>query len=893
MSNDPSVRRLLPQSSQMTNFSFAPQPYHQPRETQKNYVFVDEHNRHKRLKVMRACEGCRRRKIKCDAATTNTWPCSACIRLKLHCVRPNGYDGAAEPQVFEPTRPEYESVGVHDFRPPLNMPPPHMLAGTPDAASMYAPKAASYSGPSGLYQPMQYADHSPVATGMHYTTIPPPVGVVDNSFAASQSQPQGQPSLFPNAHVQQGNRPDSPPETYTSETYGPQDLSEILGTLKLNDAGTAPYLNNKLRIRTQGEEEPLLPEDDEYKTSLPPLISGPGHKVRIPPELMLDEETSLHYFDAFFTHVHPYIPVLDRTTFYRQWQTDRESISPLVLEAMFALAGRIMDEPGEGQQWLALATRHADSFLDIPRLSTLQALLLMLKAREAAPRRGYFYRSWMSIVQCVQMGKELGLDDHYEDHKAGRSCNSSPADCGLKTRIWQTIFVCETMIGSAQDYQVTRNFTYMVRLVRNIARMNRVYSRIHKHKDWTGDPELASLNPEVTAWMTDLPNDLAVNYPPDGSPPWLPSAFLGNMHSYYYLSVILLHRPQLQQFNPSSMDGQWKHHMLLCYNAAKNLCRLQEAILQSYGLNGLQCMQRGLHFTLYCILSCIVLHLVALTSPDPDLNTDAREYMTRHMRLLEKCTHTWTMPEMKKQIESIREAFSADTRKPFVLRTTFPYGSPQSTTRLSPAQTSPGDYARRGPMRASVDHRQQQTIDTQGAVQHSQVSYPGQHPITPPISAGPVDLKSDSPAAQSLAMMATSAAAQSSATQAPSLQPSMSMTTDGSTGWNPTRIFDQWNSSFGTPSAQSTPVTGAPPSSSSLSLPNSGAAEVPTIQDIQHVHATVPSVAAAAATQQISPHSQYSAPPIQTFITPTMWQESVASVYEGGLKRSWDYDARR
>jgi hypothetical protein len=27
------------------------------------------------------------------------------------------------------------------------------------------------------------------------------------------------------------------------------------------------------------------------------------------------------------------------------------------------------------------------------------------------------------------------------------------------------------------------------------------------------------------------------------------------------------------------------------------------------------------------------------------------------------------------------------------------------------------------------------------------------------------------------------------------------------------------------------------------------------------------------------------------FITPAMWQESVASVYEsGGMKRSWDYD---
>lgn len=41
---------------------------------------------------MRACEGCRRRKIKCDAATTNTWPCSACTRLRLQCVPPTTID---------------------------------------------------------------------------------------------------------------------------------------------------------------------------------------------------------------------------------------------------------------------------------------------------------------------------------------------------------------------------------------------------------------------------------------------------------------------------------------------------------------------------------------------------------------------------------------------------------------------------------------------------------------------------------------------------------------------------------------------------------------------------------------------------------------------------------
>lgn len=93
---------------------------------------------------------------------------------------------------------------------------------------------------------------------------------------------------------------------------------------------------------------------------------------------------------------------------------------------------------------------HADAFMDVPRLSTLQALLMILKAREAAPKRGYYYRSWMTVVQCVQMAKDLGLEEHYEEHQAGRPCEYSPSDCQLRTRIWQTVFVCEVMVGTPQ-----------------------------------------------------------------------------------------------------------------------------------------------------------------------------------------------------------------------------------------------------------------------------------------------------------------------------------------------------------------------------------------------------------------------------------------------------------
>jgi hypothetical protein len=93
---------------------------------------------------------------------------------------------------------------------------------------------------------------------------------------------------------------------------------------------------------------------------------------------------------------------------------------------------------------------HEDSFLDTPRLSTIQALLLLLKARESAPKRGYYYRSWMTCKTIASMAKDLDLHEHYNIHEKGKDCGSIPAECLTKTRVWSTLMVCEMMIGGPQ-----------------------------------------------------------------------------------------------------------------------------------------------------------------------------------------------------------------------------------------------------------------------------------------------------------------------------------------------------------------------------------------------------------------------------------------------------------
>ncbi len=160
------------------------------------------------------------------------------------------------------------------------------------------------------------------------------------------------------------------------------------------------------------------------------------------------------------------------------------------------------------------------------------------------------------------------------------------------------------------EYYVSRNFVYFARVVRNVRRLSSAYMKVKKRKEWGIEPEMQELIQGFESFLTELPPDLSVTFPADGSPPWIPSAFVGNLHSYYYLTLILYNRPQLQFIDLETNPVQWKHHMMICYNSAKKLCRLQEAVINVAGLEGLQNMQRGFSFTVYAGLSCICLHLV-------------------------------------------------------------------------------------------------------------------------------------------------------------------------------------------------------------------------------------------------------------------------------------------
>lgn len=81
--------------------------------------------------------------------------------------------------------------------------------------------------------------------------------------------------------------------------------------------------------------------------------------VRIPLEWMPDDALALQYFDYFFEHIHPYVPVINSTSFIRLWTSGKQCLSPIILEAVFACAAFAMKRTEDGNRWLALAERQS------------------------------------------------------------------------------------------------------------------------------------------------------------------------------------------------------------------------------------------------------------------------------------------------------------------------------------------------------------------------------------------------------------------------------------------------------------------------------------------------------------------------------------------------------
>jgi len=715
--------------------------------------------------VQRACDECRRRKIKCEAGITGVWPCAHCVKSGAHCTRPLGfevpaagpstsisqYNQEADNNYTLDSSPYADSVidGQYTMTAPafqVQMMTPvhaHQTFSPQEEFQSISASSTTQSLASTFVQPrpvMQAVNMPPQSSyRMSIPSSTTPMQVLTRPFRYQQAftqQPSQEPLVYseawqqPPLALQSSGRivaqeldsatlntsrimaqeldsattnttaplySSSPTDTPPSEEPSPQladydtkALQAKFGILAISsDDAKASWFE-----KPQAGED--VPQIQEVEVRLPE-VTGVDKTLRIPPQMMPSNEEAARHLRFYLQFVHPYMPILNAKELLRQWETDKTKISPLLLEGLFACVGYLSGDEGMGELWLALGERHRPHFEDAPRLSTMQAHLFLLKANEFRAKT-VPYRSWSLINRIVLMGLDLRLEDHLDDHKNGKCDPDKEMECILKTRLWSVLFTLELMLGGAQgrtkfnvsvdsvdvedelvfeslpgdERLVAANFSYMTRSIRTVRTTNRIWGSLSKRTDqWARDPSFVENNKNVDEWLESLPPHLQIEFPADGSPPAIKDHFLPNLHCYHYLSALLQHRGQLDVLQPT--DPKWAVQVSICHLAAKRLCALQEAIRGKYGISGLYYMLRGAHFHMYCLMTCNMIHIIALHYPAPDMFPQAREYMERHMRLLDEVTKVNPLMPLRPRVEPLLCAIGKwDPEHGFQLQERFP-----------------------------------------------------------------------------------------------------------------------------------------------------------------------------------------------------------------------------
>lgn len=203
---------------------------------------------------MRACEGCRRRKIKCDAATTNTWPCSACKRLKLQCVPPTmNYDKGFQSQTidFGDDLDGHSSGGEDDYFTQI-APPTHpgMLRRSTSTGSLPHFVGRDHFGVRSAAQ-LQLGPNTTFIPAMAaYTAAPQQLGLDASAldFATSNMYTTPPPTIpqIPQTDASQTSWRSESPLTNFSISQNSMNAANVrevlnLGKLKIEDTGVGRF----------------------------------------------------------------------------------------------------------------------------------------------------------------------------------------------------------------------------------------------------------------------------------------------------------------------------------------------------------------------------------------------------------------------------------------------------------------------------------------------------------------------------------------------------------------------------------------------------------------------------------------------------------------------------
>ncbi|KAH7930297.1 hypothetical protein BV22DRAFT_1109356 [Leucogyrophana mollusca] len=391
-----------------------------------------------RRRVWRACECCRRKKIKCDGCEPT---CSQCQASGSQCTWLQTKDRAALSRHY-----------VQELEARL------------------------------LHMENLFSQITPVLEQLGPSLNLP--GVAGSSSAPGSS---GAESLPPAATILQAMSSKAGADSRTDDKASPQssvikmedDVSESFGQLALDEHGHMRWIGGSstmsliqsFRALTTSplhrvspmEEDPRAPGPSVNKLYFPASVFfGKVHALPGAEEVEYpDEDLADKLVDAYFARLHFLMPILDKPSFmikYKKLMTKRDDIDFIQLQApfisvvfaVFACAARLIDDTrllgensddgGMGMVYYERALiLHYISHPSI-QMSHVQSFILMssfLCSINCLPQ------AWLLVGQAVRTAQDLGL------HRSPRRLTLSPIEKETRRKIWWGVYCLDRMLALA------------------------------------------------------------------------------------------------------------------------------------------------------------------------------------------------------------------------------------------------------------------------------------------------------------------------------------------------------------------------------------------------------------------------------------------------------------
>ncbi|KAI8576634.1 hypothetical protein K450DRAFT_255980 [Umbelopsis ramanniana AG] len=409
----------------------------------------------------------------------------------------------------------------------------------------------------------------------------------------------------------------------------PTDIyTDISGPMCIGDIGQAMYVDE-----SNTQDHQLLERTLPHLSDTPMLSSF----AVIPPELI----------DTYFDAVHPHFPLLHKSSFYARLNDRNATHSLILLNAMCAVAAiwhrPPLATPGApGIQFYQRAFYLIDDYADTPRISTIQALLLLIKYQEYHRRPGFFCRPSLYMQMVVQMWNDLGpiyppkyttdvielevgkrtfwmayVYDMMMSVEQGREpgfmdIDFTPEDPPINT---EEDAVEQTIIDHHRwMFQLAKILGSTLKFVRLMAGRRKPSVQRSKRQILEENTRFLTCRVNLDNFLQSLPSSLV--YMPSNCEPSYPSAkatfsspFAAFLHMTYHLAVILLHRPYTMYplIQLEELDASYPHREICAASASHITHIVSDFVNQADTQQFMRCI-RGAQHTIHCLTTAITVH---------------------------------------------------------------------------------------------------------------------------------------------------------------------------------------------------------------------------------------------------------------------------------------------